>query len=497
MFKIGQNLFFGIGGQIITLLTGVLLPWYIINYYGYEVNGLISSITQIFVYVALLEAGIGNATIVALYNPLSNNETNKISEIISATKKYYKKVSLFYLLSTLILTILYPVFVSSNINSGVIFLLVLIQGLSGVVNFYIVAAIQQLLIADGKNYVVSNITVLLYLLSSGVKIFLIIEGYDIVLVQLSFLIFSCFKAFFFFKYFQKKYSWINNVKNPDMNVLKEKNAFLVHQISNVIFLSTDIFILSIFTNMKTVSVYSVYNMIFIGIGSIVNTITTGLKYILGQNYHRSRDNYILIHDTINGYYIAFTTSLTTIAYLLIVPFIGIYTKNVNDVNYIIEHLPLLFCLIQILSGGRAISAELISIAGYAEKTAKRSVYEALINVLASIILVNIYGIYGVLFGTIIALLYRANDIIIFANLNILRRIPYNTYLNLLMNLFVFSLFVFINSKMSLEINSYFDFVFYGLFLSFPVMTIFFTLASLLNFKGFVFLLKKFRHKNEK
>ena len=45
----------------------------------------------------------------------------------------------------------------------------------------------------------------------------------------------------------------------------------------------------------------------------------------------------------------------------------------------------------------------------------------------SFICVFKFGIYGVLFGTIAALLYRANDIILFANHRVLKRSAWPTY----------------------------------------------------------------------
>ena len=69
--------------------------------------------------------------------------------------------------------------------------------------------------------------------------------------------------------------------------------------------------------------------------------------------------------------------------------------------------------------------------------------EAAINLTVSIVLSNVIGIYGVLLGTIIALLYRSNDIIIYANRKILNRSPWKTYSKFLANLAVFGCVVLV------------------------------------------------------
>ena len=61
---------YGVISQVITLLLGIIIPKLMIVSYGSEVNGLLSSIRQVFVYVALLEAGIGTASLQALYAPI-------------------------------------------------------------------------------------------------------------------------------------------------------------------------------------------------------------------------------------------------------------------------------------------------------------------------------------------------------------------------------------------------------------------------------------------
>ena len=44
--------------QFVTIISGFLVPRAIIGVYGSEVNGLVSSLTQIVSYITLVEAGI-------------------------------------------------------------------------------------------------------------------------------------------------------------------------------------------------------------------------------------------------------------------------------------------------------------------------------------------------------------------------------------------------------------------------------------------------------
>ena len=56
--------------QVVTAISGLILPRLIIPAFGSEVNGLIATITQFISYITLLEAGVGSVFRASLYKPL-------------------------------------------------------------------------------------------------------------------------------------------------------------------------------------------------------------------------------------------------------------------------------------------------------------------------------------------------------------------------------------------------------------------------------------------
>ncbi|MBQ8322892.1 MAG: hypothetical protein IJX91_02880 [Clostridia bacterium] len=114
--KVKLNFIFGVIGQIITLIIGVLLPRLFIMSFGSEVNGFINSINQVFVYVSLLEAGVGTASLQALYIPVGKGDKNKINGILSATHRFYTKTAIGYLLIIVVLAFLYPLLIKTTLS---------------------------------------------------------------------------------------------------------------------------------------------------------------------------------------------------------------------------------------------------------------------------------------------------------------------------------------------------------------------------------------------
>lgn len=466
---IKRNVIFGIFNQILIFTIGLIVPRFILTSYGSEINGLLTTVIQIFTYVGLLEAGIGNASLNALYKPFAENNQYDVCDVFSATQKYFRKITLIYTVCVFAVALIYPLCISCELSYIEIFLVIAFQGLSGALTFFFVAAYKQVLMADGKNYVVSNISLIIYILTSVTKIALMGLGFNVVFLQMGYFFVHCTQILLFAIYMNKKYSWLKKHRDPNMKALSQRKAFFIHELSGVVFSSTDAFVLSTFCSLMITSIYSVYNMVFAALNSLITSVSGGLHYILGQSYNTGNENYPKIHDTYDSLYMAFTFALFSVTYVLICPFVRIYTQGVTDIEYIDYLLPIFFVAIQLLSCSRATSARLITISGHAKATQWRSLIEAVINLTISIILVNFIGIYGVLVGTIIALLYRSNDIIIYANKKILKRSPWKTYRKVLLNFLIFLLFVFaeflLRDIITLQCNSFGMFVLFGFVLT--------------------------------
>lgn len=486
------NIAVGVFTQGCTLLLGILIPRLFILGYGSEINGLMSTINQFFGYAALLEAGVGLATMQALYKPLAFDDRKSVSSVLSATKRYYDKVSFWYLLVVIAFAAIYPLCVKVSLSYPVVFLLILFQGLSGVVNFYFQAKMKILLEADGRKYVVANANFVVYLLTSAAKILLVTFGQSVMWVQVSVFATSLLQMVFYSLYFKKKYGWVDLKAEPDYEALKQKNYFLVHQISGLIFSGTDILIVSIFCGLEMASVYTVYNLVFTALSSISTSFFDGFGFLLGQTFNRDREEHLKLHDAVENYYSAFLYGLVFAALLLIEPFMRIYSSGMSDTNYVLPALGLLFCIKQFLSDGRAVTGNLINIAQHARQTVSRTIIESAINLVASLVFVNIWGIYGVILGTICALLYRTNDIIIYANRKILNRSPWKSYRILLVNAMLFAGVILFNHFVALQITGIWSFIGYGCLCFAAVMLLVMTVNSICNPKAFHYVCGKLR-----
>lgn len=477
-----NNLIWGIIGNLITSIVAIIIPRLFIVNYGSEVNGLLASIRQIYVYLALLEVGVGDASVVALYGPIARNDHDSINKILSATNYYYKKIGSIYAVSILALGAIYPLFLSTKIPYSVCFGVIVLQGSGSVISYFVQGKYNMLLRVDNRNYITTNLGTITSVLTDGCRIFLLLHGKSIIAVQTTYLIFDLIKMVYISYYIKKNYTWLDLHVEPDFKAISKKNAVFVHQISSLVFSHTDVLILTFICGLKTVSVYSMYATIYGMVDNIVTITSNSVQAAMGQIFHSDKKKFLDIQEAFETYYLALVFSLFAIATIFVIPFMKLYTTGA-DIDYIDWRLPLLFVTYKLLNYGRNTSNNIISFSGAFKETQWRAWLETIINLAVSFVCVFKFGIYGVLFGTIIALLYRANDIIIFANCKLLKRSAWGTYRRWGINIILFCITICIGVSLPLYMETYIALILNAAWVSVGVFIIFFGINSLIEIKA--------------
>lgn len=478
-----KNLVFGLLGFIVTTILGIIIPRLFLISFGSEINGLITSIKQIFAYFTLLEAGIGGATIQALYAPMANRDKQRMNEIMAASNRFYKKTGVAYIAMVLLLALIYPFVVKSDIPKYITILIILFQGESGAVKFFVSAKLRILLQVDGKSYILTNIATMFTIFSNIARIALMYGGANVLAVQAVFCIVDILQVIIIVIYTKKHYSWLDVKVKPDFKAVEQKNSVLVHQVSGLVFNNTDSIILTFFCGLKVVSVYSMYSLLFGMVASVMDTVSTSVKFAMGQIFNTDRKKFEKIQDAYETYYLAVCFTLFTVAFIFIIPFLKLYTSGVKDIDYIDNRFAILFLVFEMLNYGRYPSNMIISFAGHFKQTKNRAVLEAVINLTVSLICVPIFGLHGVLMGTIAALLYRTNDIIIYTNRTIMNRSPLKSYRRWVLNILLAVAFCFAGKLLPDSYNGYFEIILYAAVTLVVVALVFLTVNSVFERKA--------------
>lgn len=464
------NIIFSIAYKLLAVVISFVIPRLFVINYGSEINGLQGSVAQIFTYIGLLEAGIGDASVQALYRPIGEKDYKKANGILSATSGYYNKISLVYFVILFVVCVVYSRLVKiETLDVRTVFVYILLYGSVTGINFLYWSKINVLMRASGDLYVLSVLNIFSYILNNLLKIVVILKCWNIIWMQVGYLSVSLICTLLCYMYVKKHYKWLSFYELPDKRAIEKKNYALAHNINYVVFSSIDITLLTAFCNLKVVSVYTTYRMIVTALAGMTTPFIDGITFILGQTYkEEDKEPYCRLIDFIDLIYSTFSFALFTVMYVLMQPFMMIYTKGFSDTNYILEYIPLLYILIELLTVGREVMNRTVNIAGRFKETWKMAVTETIINVVLSLISVVVtvfvlkkqeFALYGVLLGTIVSMLYRTIAINRFSNIKILNRVSYFSFKTIMVNLLIFICVAHISKMIIPEIDTYMSFFF--------------------------------------
>lgn len=481
------NVILGVISQLIVLIFSIIIPKYVIITYGSESNGLLNSVNQIYNYASMLEFGVGTASIMSMYQAISRKDENEINTILSTSNSYYKKTGVIYGIIVVAVSVFYPLLIESSINKIDIFLVTLFTGFSYATNYIIQSKYTIVLHSYGKLYILSSSQMILTVVNQISKIIIMYLGMSIVIMQLVFMLLNSIKVVYIVKYTKKCFPNLYFNLKPNYSLIKESNYVMVHQIANLVFTSTDLLLLSFLTNLTCVSIYSLYNLVINAISSITIIFSNSVNHILAEKYNKCVREYYDLHEKFETTYFVLSFSLYTTTYYSMVKFIELYTKEITDASYVDKKLALLFVTVAVLSASRNPLGKLIDFAKHYKQTQNRVLLEMTINIGSSFLLVYYYGIYGVLLGTVCALLYRINDIILYVNNVILNRSSFSSYKKFFANIIAFMILVFAEGFFQVEIYNYFSLTINSIIIFVLVLIYYLLVNTIVNPKEIIWL----------
>ncbi len=405
--------------EIITMICGLILPRLILSSFGSEYNGMISSITQFLQYISILTLGISGSTRVAIYS--AKGDIVKISKILKTTEKYMRKVALFFILYVVGLAIIYPFIIHSTYTWFNIASLVVIIGIGTFAEYFFGITNSTFLSAYQSKYVYNIILIFTKIASTIVSVILIKSGFSIQIVKLGAAV--CFAASpIILNYIVvKKYKIIKKI-DGDNTVLEQRKDVMAHSVANIIHEYTDIFLLSLFADVKLVSVYSIYTLILNSLKKVLSIFTNGLEGAFGDLWARDKkESYAKNFKTfeyLNFVFIIIVFSCTT---FLILPFVKLYTAGINDTNYILPFYAYLSVFTYVFFCLRSPYLIAVQSAGKYKETRNGAIMEAALNFLISIILIKPLGLIGVTIGTLFANTFRTIQYELYVSKNLVKR----------------------------------------------------------------------------
>ncbi|MDY2590492.1 MAG: polysaccharide biosynthesis C-terminal domain-containing protein [Agathobacter sp.] len=419
--KFFYNSFAGLSRQLITLICGFVLTRAMLVYYGSEINGLVSSITQFLGFITFLEMGIGPVIQSNLYKPLAVGDRVSVSQIVKASENFFRKIAVIFIVYILVLCFVFTSITSTDADFIFTASLIVILSLSLLSQYFWGMTYQLLLNADQKGYIQYILNSATLIVNTVLCIMLMRLGMPIHVVRLVSASIYIFRPIFLNIYVKKHYQIDKHVSIVENPIKQKWNGFAQH-LASVVLDNTDVVVLTSMSTLTNVSIYTVYYSVVYGITQIVMTTVNSLEAMWGNMI--AKDELPELNESF-GFIEWFIHSVVTVLFTatgaLIAPFVIVYTNGVSDANY---YQPLFGMLLAFAFGMqcyRTPYARLVKAAGHYKQTQNGAFISLSINIITSVIFVKRFGLIGVALGTIAALTFHTLYFALYLRKNIIKR----------------------------------------------------------------------------
>lgn len=400
-----KNVVIGIGGQITSILVQFLCRTVFVyaldkEYLG--VNGLFSNILTL---LSLAELGFGTALIYSIYKPVAENDKTTICKLLNLYKYIYRIVAAVILVAGLCLTPFLRFLISGDTsveNLHLIYVLYLLNTVCG----YLLVYKKSIIDAYQKAYIVTIYQKLGLIIQNILQIIILLLTHNFLLYLISQICVNIgvnvavsLKATKMFPFLSE-----DTKSLPDKGVCKliAKNTFAMslHKIGGVLVEATDNLIMSAFVGLSAVGIYSNYTLIAHNIRScliiVFNSFTASVGNLAAlENREKTHE----IFKTLSFAGFILTGGCSIAMYELFNPFIRVWIGEdylfgnamvaiivLNFYIYCMRRVPLMFR----------------DAMGLFWHDRYKSLAEAAVNLVVSIVLAKKIGILGVLIGTTIS-----------------------------------------------------------------------------------------------
>ena len=483
------NILFSLLLEVVTIMSGLIVPRLIIQTYGSNGNGLVNSITSFIGYIALLQSGIGAVIRAALYKPLAKKDHIELVTIVKTTERFFTKIAYLSIAYIVFLAVAFPAFIVKEFHFWYVFSLVLIIGISTAAQYFFGITYQMVLEADQSSFIYSIIQIGTVILNTICSVILVSKGFSIQFVRLVSAIFFVIRPLLIGIYTKKKYKLYEKVK-PDNKLISQRWDGMAQGIAYFIHTKTDIFVLTLFSSLENISVYSVYALVTSGLTAIINSIDKAVKAVLGNIYANDVEGELEKNFSVylNILHIISTVLFAT-ASITVFNFVSIYTHDVSDAQYIQPIFATLIISAESLYCMRMPYNAVINVSGKFKETKKSAILEAIINIGLSCILVPFFGLIGVAIGTWIAMAYRTISFIVFLHSNVLYLNYKEQIVRYLTTLLSYVVCLFIGMRIHVQFDSYFTWAIYALIVLIGVAVVTITINMVVMRKNTVASIK--------
>lgn len=400
--KTAKNLIVSTVLTTIIALIGLVKIKVFLNYLGDEATGIYQLFNQILSYISLVDAGLTSSLLYSLYKPVSNNDSKKINAILKGGRNFYNKIAFVIIGIGLLVSFKIDFFLSEYTLSL----------------WYIQLCFILFIVASAINYFVTSRKVMLEARQNLYKVHLVVYGtmiakgiLEIVLLLLNLKLLSLMVLFVLISIIQNVIIMFVSKRDypelsykgvePDNTFKKQTKNLIMQKFASIVFNNIDVILISKYISSASVVIYTSYTYITNSLKNIVKKIGSASLASVGNLLTTEKEKARDIFYEYNSmcYYIANIVCVPLL--LVLTSFVSIFYGEAYTLSFAGSCFVVIifyFCVIEIPFD------VYMSALGYFDKVRKCVIFQSVVNLVLSLVLLFLIGIEGVLLATVVSYL---------------------------------------------------------------------------------------------
>ena len=357
---------------------------------------------QLFAYLSLAEAGIGALVLKEYYRLFVDDNKEEICVYYTLSKRMLRKVCLVIMGIGIVLSFFLNYFANDNQLSLAYMQKIFVLFLAKSLVEYFMFSPRFVLQADQKLYKI-NLQMNFYKILEGIlETILIMVGISYASVLVMSLVLRIVMNFHLNRIVFREYPWLREVKDTKQLKISGMHHVFIYKIVSVVHENVDLVLISSFVNPLSVIIYSNYKYITKYLNDMLYQVGSSITSSLGNLLNAEKNEQgFHTYEMINSMFYFMASFLTIALTFCINSFIEIWVGS----GKLFEPVSLA-CMMFLFFHGVVRRPQYIlkDIFGLYKELQMVSVAEAVINLVLSFVLVQNYGITGVLIASVVATL---------------------------------------------------------------------------------------------
>lgn len=404
--------------QVVSLVVSVK----VLEVYGADFHGLNSILSNLMIWVLLLEGGLTTATTVALYKPYIQGNKDRCNNIISASRIQFERIGLLIFMVGAIIAFVYPLIINSDIPYWDICLMFLIMSFSTAFGVYYTRKYAVMYSVTQNEYVQQLVSIAISVLGSVAIYVIAICGAHYLWVRTVYMITAIITGITIAIIIKRKYKHISYREKPDKDSIKGTKHVVAQKLTAVVRTSAPSIFISIFDTTVAASIYAVnmygYNFVRSIMGNVLNSTQSGIGQVVAE---KDEEGIYNVFRSFEYVMITIVVWLMGSAMAVMIPFVNIYTHKVKDVDYISYFLWIFLPLNYAIQVVHLPSGVIINMNAKFKEDRDFQIWSMVFMIVTMIVGGWLWGLNGIVFGATVGSIMLAVQEIRFARKHLLHR----------------------------------------------------------------------------